>query len=427
VSVALCEPVEVISERLDDLRETVNVLDDAGLTQALREIETLSRRTHAVMLELLAELDTRGTAAREGFGSTARLLAGMLQLSTGEARTRVEHATMVSTRRTLTGELLPPALPATAAALAVGEIGTGQLRVITETLAALPASMPEAARARAEADLAGYARDFDPRRLRTIAHRLLANLDPDGAEPTDKPTPAAPARGELWLRNRRDGRLGLEGWLAPEHGNLIRSLLEQLATRRSTTAEGVSDTRTVPQRQADALIDLCDRARATDGFPTTGGEPPHVTVTIDWDALRTGLGAATLDYGQLISAGNARRLSCDCKLIPVVMGGDSEPLDVGRAMRTVPLGIRRALAARDGGCSFPGCDRPPGICAAHHVQHWIDLGETKVGNCCLLCPMHHQQVHLQGWDITIHGGRVQFRPPAILDPDRRPLTNPVRH
>lgn len=426
MSVALCEPVEAMSECLDGVCDRLNTLDDKGLTQALREIETLSRRTHAVMLGLLAELDSRGTATREGFGNTARLLAGMLHLSAGEARARVEHAGMVSTRRTITGEILPPALPATAAALAAGQIGTGQLRVITETIAALPTSVPEAARERAETNLAGYARDFDPRRLRIIAHRLLANLDPDGAEPTDDPTPAAPARGELWLRDRRDGHLGLEGWLDAEHGTLVRSLIEQLATRRRS-AEGVPDNRTIPQRQADALIELCDRARAADEFPTTGGEPPHVTVTIDWDALRTALGAGMLDYGQLISAGDARRISCDCKIIPVVLGGESEPLDVGRAMRTVPLGIRRALVARDGGCAFPGCDRPPGICAAHHVRHWIDLGETKVENCCLLCPMHHQQVHLQGWDITIHGGRVEFRPPAILDPDRRPLTNPLRH
>ncbi|MBV9161859.1 MAG: DUF222 domain-containing protein [Pseudonocardiales bacterium] len=426
MTVALREPVATISNCLDGVRDMLNALDDKGLTQALREIETLSRRTHAVMLDLLAELDSRGTATREGFGSTARLVAGMLQLSASEARTRVEHAAMVGTRRTITGDTLPPRLPATAAALAAGEIGTGQLRVITETIAALPASVPESARERAEADLAGYARDFDPRRLRIIAHRLLTNLDPDGLPPSDDPIPATPVRGELWLRDRRDGRLGLEGWLDPEHGTLVRSLIEQLAGRRPT-ADGVPDTRTVPQRQADALIELCDRARATDDFPITSGEPPHVTVTIDWDALRTGLGAATLDYGQLISAGDARRLSCDCKLIPVVLGSDSEPLDVGRAMRIVPLGIRRVLVARDGGCSFPGCHRPPRICAAHHVQHWIDHGATKVENCCLLCPMHHQQVHLQGWDITIRGGRVEFRPPAIIDPDRRPLTNPLRH
>lgn len=127
---------------------------------------------------------------------------------------------------------------------------------------------------------------------------------------------------------------------------MVRALIEQLAARRPTTAESVADTRTIPQRHADALIELCDRARAADDFPTTAGEPPHVTVTIDWDALRTALGIAALDYRHLISAGDARRFACDCKLIPVVLGSDSEPLDVGRAMRTVPLGIRRALVAR---------------------------------------------------------------------------------
>ena len=69
-----------------------------------------------------------------------------------------------------------------------------------------------------------------------------------------------------------------------------------------------------------------------------------------------GLGTVMLHYGQLISAASARRIACDCKLIPAVMGADSEPLDVGRAQRTVPLGVRRALVARDHGCAFPGCD-----------------------------------------------------------------------
>jgi hypothetical protein len=149
--------------------------------------------------------------------------------------------------------------------------------------------------------------------------------------------------------------------------------------------------------------------------PTTGGESPHVTVTIDWEALRTGLGTAMLDYGQLISTGHARRMACDFKIIPVALGGDSEPLDVGRA---VPMSVRRALVARDGGCAFPGCDRLPGLCEAHHTQHWIDGGVTAVETCCLLCPGHHHQVHLQGWDVTIRSGRVEFRPPAIIDPDQ---------
>ncbi|HET9255167.1 MAG TPA: DUF222 domain-containing protein [Pseudonocardiaceae bacterium] len=76
-----------------------------------------------------------------------------------------------------------------------------------------------------------------------------------------------------------------------------------------------------PQRQADALIEVCERAHATKEPPATGGEPPHLTVTIHWETLRTGLGTATLDYGQRISAATARRISCDTKVIPIVGSG----------------------------------------------------------------------------------------------------------
>ncbi len=85
--------------------------------------------------------------------------------------------------------------------------------------------------------------------------------------------------------------------------------------------------------------------------------------------------------------------------IPVVLGGDGEPLDVGRSRRTVPLGIRRALVARDRGCRFPGCDRAPALCHAHHVTELHHHGHPKVKNCLLLCPTHHRWVHVTGWDI----------------------------
>jgi uncharacterized protein DUF222 len=425
VTVAVGEPVQVISSCLENLRGGLSGLNDDEVVHVLRQIEVFSRSTHSVMLDVVAEAEARGIAARTGFGTTARMLSAMLRVSAAEARTRTEHAGMVGTRRTMTGQPLPPRLPVTAAALAAGAIGTGQLKVITETMVLMPASVPEPARERVEADLARYAGEFDPRRLRLLAQRILDVLDPDGPEPAGDPTPATPTWGELWLRDRRDGRLALEGWLDAEHGSMVRALIEQLAARRPA-GDGEADTRTVPERHADALIEVCERARAADDFPTTAGEPPHITVTIDWDALRTGLGTATLDYGHLISAATARRLACDCKLLPAVLGGDSEPLDVGRAQRTIPLGIRRALVARDGGCTFPGCGQPPGLCDGHHAAHWADGGVTSVGNCCLLCPRHHQQVHLQGWDVTIHSGRVEFRPPAIIDPDRRPMTNPLR-
>ena len=416
--------MQLVSDCLDSVRASLSALDDKGIEQVLRDIEMLSRKAQSVMLEVVAETDGRGIAARAGFGSTARLVAAMLRLSGADARMRVEHAELVGTRRALGGEVLAPRAPATAAGVAAGEIGLGQLRVIAETMAALPTSIPEPVREQVEADLAGYARDFDPRRLRTIAHRIVATVDPDGPEPEPAdPTPEVPVRGELWLRNRRDGRLGLEGWLDPEHGAMLRSLIEQLAAPRRAV-ESVPDPRTTPQRHADALVELAERVRSSDDFPTAGGEPPHLTVTLDWEALRTGVGAATLDHGQLISAADARRMACDCQLIPVVLDGESEPLDVGRAMRTVPRGIRRALVARDRGCAFPGCHRPPQFCAAHHVRHWADGGVTSVETCCLLCPMHHQQIHLQGWDVTIQGGRVEFRPPAVMTRTGNPSPTP---
>jgi len=319
---------------------------------------------------------------------------------------------------------LAPVLPNTAAALAAGEIGPGQVRVIVETMKAIPTSVSIAERETAEADLAHYAQSFGPTSLYKIGRHLLAHVDPDGPQPRDGQEPAS-AAGEFRFWDRRDGRLGLEGFLEPEHIAAFRSLIEQFAAPRPAS-DGIPDARTTTQRNADALLEVCGLARAAQDCPTTAGEPPHLTVTIDWDALRTGLGAETLDYGAHLSASDARRWACDAKIIPVVLGGNSEPLDVGWAMRTVPLSIRRALVARDGGCAFPGCDRPPGMCHAHHCRHWVDDGETSVENCVLLCETHHRHVHCVGWEILIHPGHVDFIPPAIIDPARRPLRNPLR-
>jgi len=414
----------VVVACLDQWRAVIVGGDDAGLQNQIRDIESVSRMLHSVMLEAVAELDSRHIAAATGFGSTKRLLAGMLHLSAAEAGTRVAHAAALAPRRTLGGAVLAPALPNTAAALAAGEIGPGQVRVIAETMEAIPPDVSLTEREAAEAELARYAHSFNPTSLHKIGRHILAHLDPDGSPPRDEPTPT-PAAGELRWRERRDGRLGLEGFLEPEHGAAFRALIEQFAAPRPA-AEHIPDPRTTPQRHADALLEICGLARTAQDCPTTAGEPPHLSVTLPWEVLRTGLGTATLDYGTPLSAAEARQWACDAKIIPVVLGGASEPLDVGRAMRTVPLSIRRALVARDGGCAFPGCDRPPGLCHAHHCQHWIDGGDTSVDNCVLLCQTHHRQVHLTGWDITIHGGRVDFRPPAIIDPDRRPLTNPLR-
>ncbi|MGH3620056.1 MAG: DUF222 domain-containing protein, partial [Pseudonocardiaceae bacterium] len=141
---------------------------------------------------------------------------------------------------------LAPLLPNTAAALAAGEIGPAQVRVITETMGAIPTDVSGPDREAAETELARHARSFNSTSLHRIGQHSLAHLDPDGPEPRDQPQ-AAPAAGKLRLWDRRDGRLGLEGYLEAEHRAAFRSLIDQLAAPRPAT-DAIPDERTAAQR-----------------------------------------------------------------------------------------------------------------------------------------------------------------------------------
>jgi hypothetical protein len=110
------------------------------------------------------------------------------------------------------------------------------------------------------------------------------------------------------------------------------------------------------------------------------------------------------------------------------MNGRSQPLDIGRATRTIPDGLRRAVAARDRGCAKPGCDRPASWCEVHHIRPWEDGGDTSLDNCCMLCKRCHRLLHRNtGWDIRIHHGVPEFIPPAWIDPQRQPRRKPQLH
>src|SRR5947208_10566469 len=135
---------------------------------------------------------------------------------------------------------------------------------------------------------------------------------------------------------------------------------------------------------------------------------------------------AVTETGVPLSAATARRLACDATIIPLVLGANSEPLDIGRATRLIPPAIRRALIARDRGCAFPGCRRPPRWCDAHHIKYWADGGETCLENLVLLCSHHHDLIHHSQWTVAITDGRPVVTPTAWLDPTGllRGCTNP---
>jgi len=201
-------------------------IDD--LLEMLRDAEADFRRSYSRVLEVVAELDAERAGAVSGFGTTARLLAGVLNLSQGEAKSRADQAALLTPRRSLTGEVLPPALPATATELAAGAIGPAHLKVITAVMRRVPPSTHPEVAAQAEQTLATAARRFDPAAVSRIGERLLAHLDPDGKAPAEEPETIR----ELRVRTGPDGVVSLAGKLDPEGGARLLEVLNSLNGRR---------------------------------------------------------------------------------------------------------------------------------------------------------------------------------------------------
>jgi len=393
-------------------------LDDDAVLDLLREQEIDARQRWFAMLETIQEVSDRGLAAKYGATSMTTFLREVLTISPTEAAARVKASKALLGERQLTGQLALPVAPTTAEAAAEGAVGAEQVRVIITTVPKLPVGT----QADAEAFLATQARIHDAATLGKIAQRLKATLDPDGRAPTEEPEKVR----ELTFSTTPDGKVRFRGVLDPEGAAIVKAVLDPLA--KPHPVDGKRDQRTPARRNCDAFVEAMRRLLTAADLPTCGGERPQLLVTITWDNLRDGKGAARLADGSSVTAGDARRTACEANIIPVVLGGDSEPLDVGRGKRLATPAIRKAITVRDRGCAFPGCDRPPTWCQSHHCDEWLrDDGETKPDNMTLLCGQHHRTVHRENWQIRIRNGRAEFTPPTWLDPAQTPRHNTLHH
>jgi hypothetical protein len=219
---------------------------------------------------------------------------------------------------------------------------------------------------------------------------------------------AAPRR-----RSARDGETPAAG----EHGPAASPVLNPDGDHSGTEIGLLSH----QQRLGRALIELLEHL-PTDRLPQVGGTNATVVLTMDLVTLQGGLAGAVLDTGTEVSAGQARRLACNAQLVPMVLGADSVILDVGLAKRLFDRYQRLALAQRDGGCVWPGCDRPPAWCEAHHLVPWSHGGPTDLANGALVCGFHHRLLHAGEWEAQMAAdGIVEIIPPARIDPERKPL------
>lgn len=403
-------PMFAVLRRLQgDLGELTDAnawtLADDDLAELLAECAVAQARLAAVTLAVVAEADGRDIGAA-GATSTAGWLRGRLQLGPGEAKRTVKLAAA-----------LHDGARATGSALGRGVLSVEHARVIAHAMAVLPPVDPTT-RTAAEDFLIGQATVLDPLLLRRVAEALAETLTstPDRDEQILRDI----ARRELTAVPAYDGMIRLTGWYDREGWAQIAAVLDPLAAPRPAT-DGTPDPRSPARRRADALLAM-SAAAATAAPAPAGALRPTMTVTIDLESLTGRLTQmGRLNTGELLSPAAARRVGCDADIIPILLGTAGQPLDIGRATRTVPAPIRRALTCRDTACAFPGCDRPAAWSEAHHIIGWAHGGDTALHNLVLLCPEHHTTVHHHGWTVFLEAdGLPTFRPPPWVDPTGQP-------
>lgn len=369
----------------------------------------------------------------------------------------------------------------------VAPIRVEQATAIADVLADAPPGASAQVVADAEAALVGFAATLDAVQLRRLGTRIWALVDPDDADATEAALLArqearAHAARRLSLARYGDGATGITGQLDDLGAAVLRAALDPLAAPLPKTADG-PDPRTAGQRLADALVELARRALANGDLPEHGGIPPQLVVTVDADRLSPpctdheghihngshgdhgdhddhddheehadhdaappdtatgvtddspgGIGATddnpggigTTDDGTRLSPTEVARLACEADpILALITAGI--PTWITRRDRTARGVLRRALVLRDGGCAFPGCDRPGSWCHAHHIVAWQDGGPTVLDNLVLLCGYHHRHIHSGAWTVVMaDDGHPDFLPPPWIDAERRPLRNTTR-
>jgi hypothetical protein len=293
-----------------------------------------------------------------------------------------------------------------AAAVADGSANLAQARVIAQALEDLPqAEVGAEGLVRAEEALIGYAATYGPRQLRRLGRRILEVAAPEACEQAEgraleREERRAAAVSSLSLRRCGDGTSRISGRLADAVADRLRTYLDAYTSpRHRHPVDEEPGEPTTPRRRLGqafgAFLEAVDPAR----LPLHGGDATTVLVTIDHQTLRSELAGVGLVGEEPISAAQVRRLACTAQIIPVVLGGDSEILDLGRSERLFQPAQRKAMAVRDKRCRTEGCTIPAAWCEAHHAKTpWAQGGRTDIADGVLLCPWHHHRAHDPRYD-----------------------------
>jgi len=232
--------------------------------------------------------------------------------------------------------------------------------------------------------------------------------------------------------------------LGPEEGEFLKGIYDAAtsprrggprfvdAAQRAADEAIVADERSTEQIASDTLVGLLRVAVEADPGTILGKRTPAVRVTTTDEVLRERQGHGIIEgTGEAVSVPTLERLVCDAGTVGVMFDDDGQCVNVGRDQRLFTARQRVALAVRDGGCRFPGCDRPPAWTEAHHVNHWArDKGRTDIKDGMLMCRRHHMLVHNNHWEVlrdpdAEHRG-YWLQPPVSIDPEQKLIAMPSK-
>jgi Domain of unknown function (DUF222) len=367
-----------------------HLAEPALLVETEMLIEAQNRLGAAVALHLQA-MDVRDVTVNECGRQPKSWLIEEQHLSPKDAGRRMWVARRL------------PAHPAVADALVAGDITHDHAQIIIRCLASLSAEHREAT----ETELLTFAREHDPGLLAQLCQqvRVITGADEDAEAAAQR------KYDDRWvtIAPTYTGMVSISGMLDPESGATVQAALTPLSVQNPG-----GDPRTSGQRTADALTDLARFSLSHGDLPDHSGERPQVILTIPLaelrDRLEAGqLSAATIN-GQPITPSAARRIACDANLIPAVLGGPSEILDLGRSRRIFSRAQHRAAALRDGGCAWPQCQTPLSRSELHHSEYWENGGRTDHHLSAYVCTFHHWLIHHTPWTLTRNAqGKIEVR------------------
>lgn len=373
-------------------RVDLDATGDQALGRLLAGLRVPATRLEAVRAAGFVALERRAARRAPSGGATAAELE--------QRRRNARQQRMAPSRAKRVAEAGRAAADheATGAAFRAGDLSEEHVRLIGSLLRRVPLGQRDAL----EHELVALARDLDPVAFGRRARTLLISEEPEAARRMEQ---VAEGNRSVRIADTADGGLSFSGLLHGTAAETARTALQ--AFRRPDTPD---EHRTTEQRNADAFEQLCTAALRLGDAPTVHGVRPHVIVVIEEQDLARDDGLARLAHsGQPVTTGAAGHLLDDCTLSRLVRDASGTPIEVSTAVRTVPAGLFRALLARDGGCTWDGCDAPASWCdVAHGNLAYRQGGRLSPANAALLCRRHHRRFDRGGFRLEIDGGRVRY-------------------